>query len=178
MDAFRAWLAQLQFDGVWQTAVPVAASLLCITFHETCHGLAAYRLGDNTAKRNGAAEPQSAQARGLDGAYHDGAVPFRLGEARAGRYAELQNPSGYGADGAGRTGFECRLPYAAVVLCNFVMFLADRLEARGCFWRWRSSLWYVEIISAGLAVFNVFRFRRSTARRFCSRCCPTGHMTD
>lgn len=53
MDAFRAWLAQLQFDGVWQTAVLVAASLLCITFHETCHGLAAYRLGDNTAKRMG-----------------------------------------------------------------------------------------------------------------------------
>ena len=53
MDAFRAWLAQLQFDGVWQTAVLVAASLLCITFHETCHGLAAYKLGDNTAKRMG-----------------------------------------------------------------------------------------------------------------------------
>lgn len=33
---------QLQFDGVWQTAVLVAASLLCITFHETCHGLVAY----------------------------------------------------------------------------------------------------------------------------------------
>ena len=46
---WRSW----QFDGVWQTAVLVAASLLCITFHETCHGLAAYRLGDNTAKRMG-----------------------------------------------------------------------------------------------------------------------------
>ena len=53
MDGFVAWLKQLQFDGVWQTAVLVAASLLCITFHETCHGLAAYRLGDNTAKRMG-----------------------------------------------------------------------------------------------------------------------------
>ena len=53
MDGFVAWLRQLQFDGVWQTAVLVAASLLCITFHETCHGLAAYRLGDNTAKRMG-----------------------------------------------------------------------------------------------------------------------------
>ena len=28
-------------------------TLLCITFHETCHGLAAYRLGDPTAKRAG-----------------------------------------------------------------------------------------------------------------------------
>ena len=53
MDAFRAWLGQLQFDGVWQTVVLVAASLLCITFHETCHGWAAYLLGDPTAKRMG-----------------------------------------------------------------------------------------------------------------------------
>ena len=53
MDAFRAWLAQLQFDGVWQTVVLVAASLLCITFHETCHGWVAYKLGDPTAKRMG-----------------------------------------------------------------------------------------------------------------------------
>ena len=53
MDGFVAWLKQLQFDGVWQTAVLVAASLLCITFHETCHGLVAYWLGDPTAKRAG-----------------------------------------------------------------------------------------------------------------------------
>ena len=53
MDAFRAWLGQLQFDGVWQTVVLVAASLLCITFHETCHGWVAYKLGDPTAKRMG-----------------------------------------------------------------------------------------------------------------------------
>ena len=53
MDGFVAWLKQLQFDGVWQTAVLVAASLLCITFHETCHGLVAYWLGAPTAKRAG-----------------------------------------------------------------------------------------------------------------------------
>ena len=53
MDKFVSWLRQLQFDGVWQTAVLVAASILCITVHETCHGLAAYRLGDQTAKRAG-----------------------------------------------------------------------------------------------------------------------------
>ena len=35
MDGFVSWLRQLQFDGVWQTALLVAASLLCITFHET-----------------------------------------------------------------------------------------------------------------------------------------------
>ena len=53
MDGFVAWLKQLQFDGVWQTAVLVAASLLCITFHEVSHGWVAYRLGDPTAKDAG-----------------------------------------------------------------------------------------------------------------------------
>jgi len=29
----------------------LAAVLLCLTVHETCHGLAAYALGDPTARR-------------------------------------------------------------------------------------------------------------------------------
>ena len=33
--------------------IVVAASLLCITFHETCHGLVAYWMGDPTAKEQG-----------------------------------------------------------------------------------------------------------------------------
>lgn len=70
------------------------------------------------------------------------------------------------------------LAYAAVVLCNFVMFLADRLGSTWLLLALAQFFVYVEIISAGLAVLTCFRFRRSTARRFCSRCCPTGHMTD
>ena len=53
MEKFLAWVQQLRFDAVWQTAIVVAASLLCITFHETAHGLVAYWLGDRTAKRAG-----------------------------------------------------------------------------------------------------------------------------
>lgn len=48
-----AWIQQLRLDALWQTAIVVLASLLCITFHETCHGLVAYWLGDSTAKRAG-----------------------------------------------------------------------------------------------------------------------------
>ena len=33
--------------------ISVIPALLCITFHELCHGLVAYRLGDNTAKDAG-----------------------------------------------------------------------------------------------------------------------------
>ena len=53
MRAFEQWLQQLQFGGIFEMLVIVASSLLCITVHETCHGLAACWMGDDTAKRQG-----------------------------------------------------------------------------------------------------------------------------
>lgn len=47
------WAAQLQWYKLVDYAVLAAACLLCITFHELCHGLAALMLGDPTAKRAG-----------------------------------------------------------------------------------------------------------------------------
>ena len=51
MAAFQAWLRQLELQSLWEILITAAAALLCITFHETCHGLAAFWLGDPTAKR-------------------------------------------------------------------------------------------------------------------------------
>lgn len=53
MDALGAWLAQLDFSHLIDMAVLGCACLLCISFHEMCHGLAALALGDPTAKRAG-----------------------------------------------------------------------------------------------------------------------------
>lgn len=53
MEEIRAWFAQLQFDRLLVPLITVASCLLCITFHEMCHGLTAYFLGDPTAKRAG-----------------------------------------------------------------------------------------------------------------------------
>ncbi len=53
MDALAAWAAQLQWGRVLELALLGLASVLCITIHETCHGLAALALGDPTAKRMG-----------------------------------------------------------------------------------------------------------------------------
>lgn len=53
MEKFQAWVQQLDFTQLWEMLIVVAASLLCITFHETCHGLAAYWMGDPTAKKQG-----------------------------------------------------------------------------------------------------------------------------
>ena len=53
MNGFLQWLQQLNFDSVYSTVLIVLASLLCITVHESCHGLVAYWLGDPTAKQAG-----------------------------------------------------------------------------------------------------------------------------
>lgn len=41
----------MDWSGLIDLLMQVAAVLLCLTIHETCHGLAAYALGDPTAKR-------------------------------------------------------------------------------------------------------------------------------
>ena len=41
----------LDFGSLGDILLRVAAVFLCLTIHETCHGLAAYALGDPTAKR-------------------------------------------------------------------------------------------------------------------------------
>ena len=53
MHGFTSWLSQLDFSMLWDYVVIVAASLLCIMFHEVCHGLTALKLGDTTAKDAG-----------------------------------------------------------------------------------------------------------------------------
>ncbi len=53
MGGIHAWLAQLQLDYLWQMLITAASCILCISFHETCHGLMAYVLGDPTAKNAG-----------------------------------------------------------------------------------------------------------------------------
>lgn len=44
------WSA-LDFGSMLDMVMRLAAVLLCLTVHETCHGLAAYALGDPTARR-------------------------------------------------------------------------------------------------------------------------------
>lgn len=43
----------LDWSALTDILISVIPALLCITFHELCHGLVAYKLGDNTAKDAG-----------------------------------------------------------------------------------------------------------------------------
>ena len=53
MQSFTSWLSQLSFSYIWDYVVIVAASLVCIMFHEVSHGVVALKLGDPTAKNAG-----------------------------------------------------------------------------------------------------------------------------
>ena len=157
MDGFVAWLKQLQFDGVWQTAVLVAASLLCITFHETCHGLVAYWLGDPTAKRAGRLTLNPLRHVDIGGLLMMALFRFGWAKPVPVDMRNFKNPkAGMALTALAGPVSNVVLAYAAVVLCNFVMFLADRLGSTWLLLALAQFFVYVEIISAGLAVFNVF----------------------
>ena len=51
LNAFRDYFASLDMTAMLSASLRLVAVLLCLTVHETCHGLAAYALGDPTAKR-------------------------------------------------------------------------------------------------------------------------------
>ena len=51
LDTFQTIFRQFDWAGLGALVQRAIAVLLCLTVHETCHGLAAYALGDPTAKR-------------------------------------------------------------------------------------------------------------------------------
>ena len=53
MTSFQTFWNGLDWSVLTNMLLRVIPALLCITVHELCHGLTAYRLGDDTAKRAG-----------------------------------------------------------------------------------------------------------------------------
>lgn len=53
MSAWQSIMQGFDFSYLLSLVLGVIPSLLCITLHELSHGLVAYRLGDDTAKRAG-----------------------------------------------------------------------------------------------------------------------------
>ena len=51
MGSISNFAQHMNWAGLIDLLLSVAAILLCLTVHETCHGLAAWALGDPTAKR-------------------------------------------------------------------------------------------------------------------------------
>lgn len=53
MGSMSRFLQQMDWERLLLTLFSAAGALICLTVHELCHGAAAYRLGDPTAKAAG-----------------------------------------------------------------------------------------------------------------------------
>ena len=53
MEVFFRWFSQLEWGKFIEMLISALACLVCVVIHEVCHGLAAFWLGDDTARRSG-----------------------------------------------------------------------------------------------------------------------------
>lgn len=157
MDGILSWLKQLEFGFLLDTAGIVLAALLSITVHETCHGLVAFWLGDDTAKRQGRLSLNPLRHVDLMGlvlmalARFGWAKPVPI-DARRFRKPKL-----------GMVLTALAGPVSNVLLAFFAMLVravwlaAVPFEQMGTLFHLvRSILENIAVISAGLAVFNLF----------------------
>ena len=158
MDGFVHWAQQLQFGKLIEMLIIACSSLLCITIHETSHGLAAHWLGDNTAKDAGRLTLNPLRHIDLMGlimmviAHFGWAKPVPVDMSR------FENPK----IGMAMTSFAG--PLSNVLL----MIAASFLRVPFLFWYLNGEaeiffyicvfLEYTMVLSAGLAVFNLFPF--------------------
>jgi Zn-dependent protease len=154
--SFGQWLSQLNFDSVISGAMIVIAALLSITFHETCHGLVAYWLGDPTAKQSGRLTLNPLRHVDLVGLAM--LVIFRFGwakpvpvDARNFRHPKrdmvltaLAGPVS-----------NLVLALGAMILAWIFRLLFSVYAAPEVAWYLPLLLEYIAVVSIGLAVFNI-----------------------
>lgn len=155
MDGFVGWLAQLEWSSLLDTLFVAAAAVLCITIHETCHGLAALAMGDSTAKRQGRLSLNPLKHLDLAGLLM--MVIARFGWARP----VPINPQYFKKPKAGMAITALAGPLSNILLSALAaalytvsMFYAMMHENTIC--RMMADFfYYVFYLSAGLAVFNI-----------------------
>ena len=156
MNGIIQWLRQLQFGSLLDMIVIVAASLLCITVHETCHGLAAYWMGDDTAKRLGRLSLNPLHHVDLMGLVMMALVRFGWAKPVPIDMRRFRNPK------LGMALTALAGPVSNVLLMILAMLLRSvifvpYLMTNHSVWRYGVLfLEYVAVLSAGLAVFNLF----------------------
>ena len=156
MNSFFDWLRQLQFGGLLDTILVIAASLLCITVHETCHGLMAYWLGDPTAKNAGRLTLNPVKHVDLVGLVMMAIVKFGWAKPVPVDMRYFKKPK----EGMALTALAG--PVSNVLLAALALLVRSVLLYFYMFHAASSVLStvvvfteYVAVISAGLAVFNI-----------------------
>ena len=154
MEAFRVWFAQLQFEKLWILLITVASCLFCITFHEMCHGLTAYFLGDPTAKRAGRLSLNPLKHVDIFGLVMLATVRFGWAKPVPVDMRRFKNPK-LGMAITALAGPVSNLILAAVAMMLYAVaeFYTQYLQSEFCSYISLFFL-YTTLMSIGLAVFN------------------------
>lgn len=156
VDRITQWLQQLELGSLVDMAVIVAASLLCITVHETCHGLVALWLGDQTAKRQGRLSLNPLRHIDPMGLVMMALVRFGWAKPVPIDMRSFRNPkSGMAWTALGGPASNVLLALVAMLIraCVYPFYL---VSASTVLFYSMLFLEYVVVLSAGLAVFNLF----------------------
>lgn len=156
MNGILTWLQQLQFGGLFDTILVVAASLLCITVHETCHGLVAYWLGDPTAKNAGRLTLNPIKHVDLVGLVMMAIVKFGWAKPVPVDMRYFKNPKqGMAITALAGPVSNVVLAAAALLVRSVLLYFYLSHGDSTVLGYVISFTEYVAIISAGLAVFNI-----------------------
>ncbi len=155
MHGFQSWLSQLDFSMLWNYAVIIAASMLCIMFHEVCHGLTALKLGDTTAKDAGRLTFNPIKHIDLWGLLMMAVFKFGWAKAVPVDMRRFKHPLRDMAITAA-AGPLSNVLLAYVALCIQAGALYVNLRTSGAISGFVVLFFeYVAVLSVGLAVFNV-----------------------
>lgn len=156
MEKFQAWVQQLDFTQLWEMLIVVAASLLCITFHETCHGLAAYWMGDPTAKKQGRLSLNPLRHIDIMGLVMMAVCHFGWAKPVPVDMRNFRRPkAGMALTALAGPVSNVLLAYVAVLFASASAAVYMCSGSKVVYYLWL-FFFYLEIMSAGLAVFNLF----------------------
>ena len=157
MNSFVSWIQQLEFGGMFSTMLIVAASLICITIHETSHGLAAYWLGDPTAKQAGRLTLNPLRHVDIMGLVMMAVVKFGWAKPVPVNMSYFKNPKrGMAITAVAGPLSNVILAWIALVIRSTVLFFVIQNPDSAFLVTFLEFAEYVALISIGLAVFNLF----------------------
>ena len=157
MDELTRWLRQLELGGLIDMVVVVIASLLCITIHETCHGIVAWWLGDDTAKSRGRLSLNPLRHVDIMGLVMMALVRFGWAKPVPIDMRKFRRPKqGMALTALAGPVSNVLLALTASAL-RFILFAVVPYEQMGTTFHYvRYFLECIILLSAGLAVFNLF----------------------
>ncbi len=156
MDGLKQWLQQLELVNLLDIVIVVAASLLCITVHETCHGLVACWLRDDTAKKQGRLSLNPLRHVDFMGVIMMAIVHFGWAKAVPIDMRKFRNPK-IGMAVSALAGPVSNVLLAAIAMVLYCLVLALYFVHEAAFLNTiLTFLTYVVVLSSGLAVFNLF----------------------